>query len=115
MPTDHYQPRLHPWLARLQVCLLLIACLLGSAAEAGSTLRCGSRLISLGDHASEVEAKCGTPVQRDFLGYREVLDLYGFGREVEIEEWSYGPRNGMYYFLRLEGQRVTRIESKRGR
>jgi hypothetical protein len=89
--------------------------LLIGTAEAGSTLRCGSKLISLDDLADEVEAKCGTPAQRDFLGYREVLDYYGFSREVEVEEWTYGPKNGMYYFLRLEGNRVTKIESKRGK
>jgi hypothetical protein len=89
--------------------------LLVSTAEAASTLRCGNRLISLDDPASEVEDKCGTPVQRDFLGYREILDVYGFVHEVEVEEWTYGPKNGMYYFLRLEGSRVTKIESKRGK
>lgn len=95
--------------------ILAVCLLLSGMAEAGSTLRCGNRLISLDDLAEEVEAKCGTPVQRDFLGYREVVDYYGFAREVEIEEWTYGPRNGMYYFLRLEGNRVVKIESKRGK
>ena len=85
------------------------------AADASSTLRCASKLISLDDAAAEVEAKCGTPVSRDFLGYREVVDQYGFTQEVEVEEWVYGPRNGMYHFLRLEGNRVVKIESKRGR
>ncbi len=92
------------------LCLLLPA-----VAEASSTLRCGSKLISLDDLASEVEAKCGTPVSRDFLGYREVVVYYGLTQEVAIEEWIYGPRNGMYHFLRLEGNRVVKIESKRGK
>jgi hypothetical protein len=100
---------------RLQLLLPALCLLLASTAEAGSTLRCGTRLISLDDLASEVEAKCGVPVQRDFLGYREVIDIYGFSHEVEIEEWTYGPRNGMYYFLRLEGSRLVKIESKRGK
>ncbi len=34
--------------------------------------------------------------------------------EVQIEEWAYGPRNGMYYYLRFEGNRLVKIESKRG-
>lgn len=88
--------------------------LLAGLAEAGSTLRCGSQLISLEDLASELEAKCGQPASRSFLGYREVVDYYGHSREIALEEWVYGPRNGMYYFLRLEGNRLTRIESKRG-
>jgi len=44
-----------------------------------------------------------------------VVDYYGFVTEVALEEWVYGPKNGMLYFLRFEGNRVTKIESKRGR
>jgi hypothetical protein len=92
---------------------LALCLLLANTAEASSTLRCGSKLISTQDLASEIEAKCGEPASRDFLGYREVVDYYGFVKEVAIEEWVYGPKNGMYYFLRLEGNRLIRIESKR--
>ncbi|HWV09814.1 DUF2845 domain-containing protein [Pseudomonas sp. GD03944] len=93
---------------------LLLLMLLAATAQA-STLRCGSALISHGDDTQEVLAKCGTPISQDFLGYREVVDYYGFHTEVEVEEWSYGPRNGMYHFLRFEGNRLVRITSKRGR
>lgn len=88
--------------------------LLAGTVEAGSTLRCGTKLVSTKDLAGEIEAKCGAPVSRDLLGYREVVDYYGYVTEVAIEEWVYGPRNGMYYFLRLEGNRLIKIESKRG-
>ncbi|HSC84216.1 MAG TPA: DUF2845 domain-containing protein [Pseudomonas sp.] len=94
--------------------IALLSLLLATTAEAGSTLRCGSSLISLNDLSSEVQAKCGTPVRRDQLGYHEVIDYYGFISEVVVEEWVYGPKNGMYYFLRLEGNRLVKIESKRG-
>ena len=100
---------------RLRHLLPALCLLLAGTTEAASTLRCGTRLISLDDLAGEVADKCGTPVQRDFLGYKEVLDIYGYVHEVEVEEWTYGPKNGMYYFLRLEGNRVTKIESKRGK
>lgn len=96
-------------------CLLPLLCLLlANHAEAGSTLRCGSALISLDDLSSEIQAKCGNPVSRDSLGYREVVGYYGYSSEVLVEEWIYGPRNGMYYYLRLEGNRLVKIESKRG-
>ncbi len=96
--------------------LLLTACLLGlsTLAEASSTLRCGSQLISLGDDASEVLRKCGEPTERVFIGYRERQDEWGFFQEVAVEEWTLGPRNGMYHFLRFEGNRLTRIQSRRG-
>ena len=82
--------------------------------QASSTLRCDSGLVSLDDTTSEVRNKCGEPLSRDFLGYREVLDEYGFYNEVAVEEWSYGPRNGMYQFLRFQGNRLIKIDSKRG-
>lgn len=88
--------------------------LLPICAQASSTLRCGNALISLGDPAGIVSHKCGEPLGRDFLGYREVIDEYGFRNEVSVEEWSYGPRNGMYYYLRFEGNRLIKIDSKRG-
>jgi hypothetical protein len=81
--------------------------------QASSTLRCDNGLISTGDSTRQVSQKCGEPLSRDVLGYREVLDEYGFYHEVVIEEWSYSPRNGMYQFLRFEGNRLIKIDSKR--
>jgi len=39
--------------------------------------------------------------------------IYGERYELQVEEWSYGPRNGMYQFLRFEGGRLVRVDSKR--
>ncbi|GIZ13612.1 DUF2845 domain-containing protein [Pseudomonas sp. NCCP-436] len=93
--------------------LVLVACL-PLAAQASSTYRCGSALVSKGDHSGVVLTKCGEPASRDFLGYREVIDRYGLRNEVPIEEWVYGPRNGMYHFLRFEAGRLEGISSRRG-
>ena len=95
---------------------LLTALLLGLAlnAQAASSLRCGSALISLEDSLSEVQSTCGEPRSRDLAGYKEELDFYGQYREVPVEEWVYGPRNGMLYFLRFEGGRLKKIDSRRG-
>jgi hypothetical protein len=94
------------------ICSLLVLLPLG--AHASSTLRCDSGLISVKDSSSVVASKCGEPMSREFVGYREVLDAYGFRNEVAVEEWVYGPRNGMYQFLRFEGNRLVKIDSKRG-
>ncbi len=93
--------------------LILLALLLSPLTQA-ATLRCGSGLITSDDHISEVQSKCGEPATRAFLGYREVIDTYGGTTQVPIEEWSYGPRNGMYYYLRFEANRLIKVESKRG-
>src|SRR5690606_38416863 len=73
--------------------VLLLLSLIPAFAQAGSTLRCGSQLISTGDLAGEVRAKCGEPVDVAFLGYREVTDYYGLVNQVAVEEWIYGPKN----------------------
>ena len=80
-------------------------------ASASDTLRCGSQLISLGDRASEVLNKCGEPVSRDVLGYKRSASRR---EEFQVEEWTYGPNNGMYQYLRFEGNRLKQINSKRG-
>lgn len=76
------------------------------------TMRCGSDLVSTGDRSFEVERKCGSPAYRDVVGY-------ALGRndrhEFQLEEWVYGPNNGMFSILRFEGNRLTRIETRRSR
>ncbi|MCH4897604.1 MULTISPECIES: DUF2845 domain-containing protein [Pseudomonas] len=85
--------------------------LIASQAAASDTLRCGSQLVSLGDRASEVLQKCGEPVGRDLLGYKRSANRR---EEFQVEEWTYGPSNGMYQYLRFEGNRLKQINSKRG-
>ncbi|MDM8351198.1 DUF2845 domain-containing protein [Pseudomonas sp. sp1636] len=90
-----------------------LALLLGGAPAAqAETLRCGSQLVSVGDRAFEVEQKCGEPTFRDLVGYS--LGAYQ-RREFKIEEWVYGPSNGMLTILTFEGNRLTRIERRRDR
>lgn len=93
------------------ITLALTAGLLGATAQA-DTLRCGSALVNLGDRPFEVERKCGAPVHRDPIGY--TLGPYE-RREYMIEEWVYGPSNGMLSILRFEGNRLVAIERRRER
>lgn len=97
---------------RVLLCLSLLLAV--GNAQASSTLRCNSNLISLDDTTSEVLDKCGEPISRADLGFKEVVDEYYRRNEVRVEEWVYGPRNGMYQFLRFEGNRLRNIDSKRG-
>ena len=84
--------------------------LLASVGANADTLRCGSKLVSVGDRAFEVLRKCGEPDQRDEVGYL----LGGYDRrELRIDEWIYGPRNGMLSILTFEGNRLVRIETQR--
>ena len=89
--------------------LLVTLALACGLAEAG-TLHCGSKLVNEGDRAFEVERKCGKPARTDLVGYTG--GYYG-DREMVIEEWVYGPTNGMLSILTFQGNRLTRIETKR--
>ncbi|MES2818624.1 MAG: DUF2845 domain-containing protein [Pseudomonadota bacterium] len=82
-----------------------------AAGSAQATLRCDQGIASEGDRTVEVQSKCGEPVSRNLVGYTQ--DSQG-NNELQIEEWVYGPRNGMNYYLTFEGGRLKAIESKRG-
>ncbi|MDH2243749.1 DUF2845 domain-containing protein [Pseudomonas sp. GD03909] len=87
-------------------CLLLVAATCAHA----DTLRCGSQLVTTGDRTFEVERKCGTPQHRDLVGYTLSRNDR---QEFALEEWVYGPRNGMLSILTFEGNRLVRIETRR--
>ena len=53
--------------------------------------------------------------QPDIIGYKETVNHYRQVDQVQVQEWIYGPSNGMYQYLRFEGGRLVRIDSKRGR
>lgn len=92
---------------------LLVCALLGSLPLAqANTLRCGSQLVSIGDRRFEVLQKCGEPAYRDLIGYS--LSAHE-RREYSIEEWVYGPDNGMLTILTFEGNRLRQIERQRSR
>lgn len=90
----------------------LVLSLLAPLLAHGESLRCGTQLISTGDRAFEVERKCGPPLQRDLVGY--TLGAHA-RQEAVVEEWLYGPSNGMLSILTFEGNRLKRIETRRAR
>lgn len=86
--------------------------LLTSLCAQADTLRCGSQLVSLDDRRFEVLQKCGEPAFRDLVGYSLGPSER---REYQIEEWVYGPKNGMLSILTFEGTRLRAIERRRSR
>lgn len=96
--------------------VLAITLLLALAGAAflvqADTLRCGSQLVSLDDRRFEVLQKCGEPAFRDLIGYSLGPNER---REYQIEEWVYGPDNGMLSILTFEGTRLRAIERRRSR
>lgn len=91
---------------------LLLALMGASSMAQAETLRCGSQLVSLDDRRFEVLQKCGEPAFRDLVGYSLGANER---REYQIEEWVYGPDNGMLSILTFEGTRLRAIERRRSR
>lgn len=90
--------------------MLLLALMSTTLLAQAETLRCGSQLVSLGDRRFEVLQKCGEPAFRDLVGYSLGPSER---REYPIEEWVYGPSNGMLSILTFEGSRLRAIERRR--
>ena len=84
-------------------CALALPLMLLAVDASAATFRCGSKLVSDGDRTSEVENKCGAPVNRSMVGYTETPNG-NIG--LQVEEWVYGPTNGMTYYLRPQQVRI---------
>ncbi|MGY8830542.1 MAG: DUF2845 domain-containing protein [Pseudomonadales bacterium] len=91
---------------------LLLSLTGASSMAQAETMRCGSQLVSLDDRRFEVLQKCGEPAFRDLVGYSLGPNER---REYQIEEWVYGPDNGMLSILTFEGTRLRAIERRRSR
>ncbi len=91
--------------------------------RSATDVRCQSRLgvrypalrQSVGQPRRPRPAKCcRSVVSRSaamLLGYKRSANRR---EEFQVEEWTYGPSNGMYQYLRFEGNRLRQINSKRG-
>lgn len=89
--------------------------LVALTADASASIRCGNRLVSIGDSALQLRARCGEPddVQR-FSDIRILFDDAGrrYERLTEIEEWVYLLGTGdIPRLVRIENGRVRRIET----
>jgi hypothetical protein len=93
------------------------AALLVGLAEstAAASIRCGNRLVNVGDSALELRKRCGEPddVQR-FSDIRVLFDDAGrrYERLIEIEEWVYLLGTGSIpRLVRIENGRVRGVET----
>lgn len=111
------------------VCLLTILLLVFGFSPKVSAigLRCGNRLITVGDTKSKVISECGVPdykeqweeeqIMRDFHSPVYSKDDYEWGREpflvktlVKIEEWYYNfGRTRLIHYLRFRNGKLIKI------
>jgi hypothetical protein len=73
-------------------CVFLLTLILATPAYAVDSLRCGSRLVALGDSKVKVLDVCGEPLAREVLGSR-TLHYGRRGAFIEttelVEKWTY--------------------------
>jgi hypothetical protein len=89
--------------------LFLLLAVATAGADGG--MRCGNSFVKIGERAFLVQKDCGEPVSRQLIGY--TIDQ-NERRELTIEEWIYGPRDGGYYYIiTFVGGKVSQISSER--
>jgi hypothetical protein len=93
--------------------ILLFLAMLGvsTSAAAADTLRCGSRLVSLGDTKAEVLIKCGAPAWKDNWT-DEIINNVNRATELRVsidrERWIYnfGPHSFLEFLLFENGKLI---------
>lgn len=85
-----------------QALIMAFCASVGLAADYVPSLRCGPKLVSVGDNKLDVLSKCGEPDMRE-----KITGLYG--SQVE-EEWIYNLGSGDFmYTLTFEGGALKSI------
>ncbi len=98
------------------LCVTLAAFDCASAADSGS-MRCKGGIVSIGNSAGEVTAKCGAPATAT-QSSRKLVEKGPYGIKsaivttVVVDNWifNFGPSEFQYQ-LELQDGRVSRIES----
>src|SRR3569833_478430 len=94
----------------------LLALLPGGAAASSESMKCGNRLVSIGDNKAEVFIKCGAPVWQDDWADELIEHRGDLGERfvtTERERWIYNfGANSFLRFLLFENGRL--VESATG-
>ena len=83
--------------------VVVLLVFLGPVAGANDGLRCGTRLVKLGDTKFQVLERCGPPLVREVVSGSD---------ERRVEEWFY--RRGQTQFIRVltfQGTELIRIRA----
>ena len=100
--------KLKPYSAAVAFFLTLVS--IGAQA----TMRCGSEIINEGNTTFEVLRKCGEPKNREVISpVADNNSNKANNKAVPVENWVYGPDNGMYRYLRFVDGILTQIKSQR--
>ncbi|WP_341964129.1 DUF2845 domain-containing protein [Pseudomonas sp. RC10] len=99
-------PRLAKRIASIALLSLVTLC-------AEASMRCDNGIASEGDAMAQVIQKCGSPASREQIATGEDRRDIDRRKYTTIEQWVYGPRSGMYQYLRFEGGKLVQIKGER--
>lgn len=89
---------------------LLLGAALIFVSNSSYALRCGNKLVDVGDLKHEVLLVCGRPESTEIIGYIDKEKDGDRIRVMKIEEWIIKTDN-YYHSLTFEGNPLIRIES----
>jgi len=80
---------------------------------AQASMRCPNGIVSEGETTFEVLHKCGEPNSKEKISPTLGADGEVPRKSVTVENWVYGPSNGMHRFLKFIDGTLVKIESRR--
>ena len=81
--------------------------IIASPAFSASTMRCGNKVVVVGDTTTEVKIICGKPFDSQSTGLKETNDTY-----VQIERYTYVFGKGkISKILEFHGGKLVKIEN----
>ncbi|WPX27912.1 MULTISPECIES: DUF2845 domain-containing protein [unclassified Pseudomonas] len=90
-----------------------VALLLAASGSAQASMRCASGLIDEGDTVGVVVSTCGQPAHRQVSAPAVNADGVQAYKSLTVEDWVYGPTNGLYQYLRFIDGKLVSIRSDR--
>lgn len=102
-----------------KVSFLAALCLIPAVHARADTMRCGNKLVMVGDSMAAVRAYCGRPAviqhsvkvsaTTDRVGGREVSQSHTVGAAVPVETWTYnrGPKKLLVTIRFVDGSVVA--------
>jgi hypothetical protein len=92
------------------ICIFLLLGWVG-VSFAGSSIRCGNNLISVGDLKIKVLDRCGEPILKEKIELNSSRRRRSNDNYRYVEQWTYEFHYGYYDVLTFKGGKLIKIES----
>jgi hypothetical protein len=92
------------------ICIFSLLCMAGIS-FAGSSIRCGNNLVSVGDLKIKVLDRCGEPILKEKIELNSSRHRKKDGNYRYMEQWTYEFHYGYYDVLTFKGGKLIKIES----